>query len=89
VKTGQKYVFHPCLAYIMSRLNVSYQVSAQNLKGLAFGFTDKCLFTAKMGQKSIFCPREAHIHAWLDIMVVYTFFEVSKGMEYRLKIQRG
>jgi hypothetical protein len=38
-----------------------YRVSAQNLMGLAFDFTDKILFTTKIGQKFIFHPCEAHI----------------------------
>jgi hypothetical protein len=49
----------------------NYRVLAQNSKGLTFGFTDKRLFTVKMGQKSIFEPREAHILSRLDILVLY------------------
>jgi hypothetical protein len=69
VKTSQKSVFHPRQAHILSRLDVSvlyiifweegfqkYQVSAQNPKALAFGFTEKCLFMAKQTKNLYFIP---------------------------------
>jgi hypothetical protein len=43
-------------------------------KGVGLGFTDKRLFLAKMGRKSVFYPREAHILIRLDNMVLYTNF---------------
>jgi hypothetical protein len=36
-----------------------YRVSAKKPKLLAFGFTEKCLFMIKNGQKYVFHPREA------------------------------
>jgi hypothetical protein len=52
-----------------------YQVSAQNLKRLAFNFIEKCLSTTKTDQKFIFQPREAHILHRLDISVLYINFQ--------------
>jgi hypothetical protein len=87
VKTSQKSVFHPCQAHILSRLDVlvlyiffweegfqKYQVSAQNPKALAFGFTEKCMSTVKTSRKSVFHSREAHILSWIDVSVLYINF---------------
>jgi hypothetical protein len=64
-----------------------YGVLAQNLKGLAFNFTDKRLFTVKMGQKIIFHLCEPHIFAPLDITILYTIF---LGFEkYRVSSQQA
>jgi hypothetical protein len=43
----------------------------------------------KMGQKIVFYPREAHILARLDIMVLHRFSEVLKNIKFQLKTQRG
>jgi hypothetical protein len=81
MKTSRKYVFHPCEAHIPVRLEntvlyISFlgfekcRVLAQNLKGLAFGFIEKHLFTVKASQKLVFHACEAHILSWLDITVL-------------------
>jgi hypothetical protein len=82
VKTSEKSIFHQCETHIISPLDVSVlyinfrglEASAQNSKVLAFDFFEKCLFTMKIGQKSIFHHRETHILARLDIMVLFTIF---------------
>jgi hypothetical protein len=51
-----------------------YHVLAQNPKWLAFGFTEKHLFTMKIGWTSVLHPNEAHILARLDTMMLYNFF---------------
>jgi hypothetical protein len=62
-----------------------YRVSAQKPKLLAFGFTEKCLFMIKNGQKYVFHPREAHILNRLDITELYTIFCGFK--KYRILAQ--
>jgi hypothetical protein len=47
--------------------NMKFRLKSQ--RGLGFGFTDKRLSSTKMGIKFVFQPHEAHILAWLDIMV--------------------
>jgi hypothetical protein len=58
VKISRKSVFHPHETHILSRIDISvlynffrgfekYRISTQNPKGLAFGFTEKHLFTTK------------------------------------------
>jgi hypothetical protein len=52
---------------------------------LAFGFTEKCLFTTKTVQKSVFQPREIHIPSRLEVFVLYINFW---GFEkYRISTQ--
>jgi hypothetical protein len=63
-----------------------YRVLTQNLMGLAFGFTEKCLFAMKIGQKSIFHSHQAHILSQLDIIVLYTIFLRFKK-KYRVSAQ--
>jgi hypothetical protein len=46
------------------------RVSGQNSKWLAFGFTEKCLFTVKTCQKSVFHPRD-HIVSQIDVSMLY------------------
>jgi hypothetical protein len=63
-----------------------------NSKGLAFGFTEKCMFTMKTIWNFVFHPREAHILARTNIIVLYTIFlgfkkyqvlaENSKGLAF-------
>jgi hypothetical protein len=50
------------------------QIPAQNLKGLAFGFIEKCQFAAQTGLNSIFLGRKAQILDWLHIIVWYISF---------------
>jgi hypothetical protein len=65
MKTGKKPVFHLCEAHILAWLYITvlytifwgfekYRVSAQTRKGLAFCFTNRHLYTVKIGWKSIF-----------------------------------
>jgi hypothetical protein len=51
-----------------------YRVSAQNPKGLAFGFTEKRLFAMKTGRKPVLQPSEAHNLPRLDVLVLYINF---------------
>jgi hypothetical protein len=51
-----------------------FQISAQNPKVLAFGFTKKRQFVAETDRNSVFLGREAHIPDWLYIMVLYINF---------------
>jgi hypothetical protein len=68
-----------------------YQISAQNLKGLASDFTEKLLFVAKIERKSIFLAYEAHIMTMLVVMVLYIVFGFTdpwsfKNIKFCLKI---
>jgi hypothetical protein len=51
-----------------------YRASGQNSKGLAFGFTEKCLFMVKTSRKYVLHPHEAHILSLLDVSVLYINF---------------
>jgi hypothetical protein len=83
-KMCRKFIFHPRDAQILAQLKImmynifwgfiKYRVLAQNPMGLAFGFIEKHLFTTKTDWKFIFHPRETHILAWLNIMVLHTIF---------------
>jgi hypothetical protein len=101
MKISQKFIFHPCESHILSQLNITtlytifwdfkkYRVLAQKPKGLAFRFTDKCSFTVKTGQKSVFYPLKAHVMSQLNISMLYiNFLVVLKNIEFRLKTQGG
>jgi hypothetical protein len=55
------------------------QISAQNPKGLAFGFIEKRQFAAKTNRNSVFLGCKAHISDRLHITVPYiSFFEFLK-----------
>jgi hypothetical protein len=41
---------------------------------LGFDFIEKCLFTVKKGQKSVFHPIESHIMSQLDILMMCANF---------------
>jgi hypothetical protein len=67
MKTGQKYVFYPYGAHILSQLDITvmytlfwsfkkYRISAQNPKVLAFGFTDNHHVMTKLAQNQYFIP---------------------------------
>jgi hypothetical protein len=83
-KMCRKFIFHPRDVQILAQLKImmynifwgfiKYRVLAQNPMGLAFGFIEKHLFTTKTDWKFIFHPRETHILAWLNIMVLHTIF---------------
>jgi hypothetical protein len=77
-KRCRKSVFDPHEAYILAQLDFillynffagfeKYWVLARNPEWLVYSFTNKCLFTAKTGQKSIFLSREAE-----NALVLYT-----------------
>jgi hypothetical protein len=76
-KMDRQSVFPPRVAHILSWLYIlvlytnfrgleKYRFSAQNAKGFGFGFTNKCLFTVKTDQKSIFHLCETHILSQID-----------------------
>jgi hypothetical protein len=50
-----------------------FQISAQNLKGLAFGLTKKFEFATKIDENSIFFGRELHMSDRLHINVLYIY----------------
>jgi hypothetical protein len=51
-----------------------FQISAQNIKELAFGFTEKHQFSAKTDRNSVFLGREAQILDRLHKMILYIIF---------------
>jgi hypothetical protein len=53
---------------------LKFQISAQNLNGLAFSFTEKCQFTVKIDRNSVFLTRKAHILDRLHIIAPYISF---------------
>jgi hypothetical protein len=66
-KNWSKSIFHPCEAHILSWLDITkiytffgefekHQVSAQNQKGITFGFTEKHLFATKLVENPHFIP---------------------------------
>jgi hypothetical protein len=83
VKTDRNSVFLGREPHISDRLHIIAlyiifygfeKKMAQNPKELAFGFTEKCLFVMKIGQKFIFYPCESHILSWLVVSVLYINF---------------
>jgi hypothetical protein len=99
LKTYQKSIFYLYDAHILARLDVTvfytiflgfekYRASAQKLKGLAFCFTIKCLFTVKTGQKYVFHLHKVYILHQLDASVlyinVYEFWKISSfGLKHK------
>jgi hypothetical protein len=87
MKTSQKSAFYPREIHIHAWLNITvlytiildfeiYRVLAQDPKRLAIGFTEKHLFVAKIGRKSVFHLCEVDILARLDI--IFLCIEKSK-----------
>jgi hypothetical protein len=52
----------------------NFQMSDQNPRVIAFGFTKKWQFTAKTNRNYVFLGREVYIKDQLYIMVHYTSF---------------
>jgi hypothetical protein len=85
MKTCQKYIFHLRETHIWDSLHIMvlyiifqglWKISSFviKLKGVAFGFIEKRLFTKKTGWKSIFLGREGHLLPRLDVNVLYINF---------------
>jgi hypothetical protein len=92
-KTDRNFIFHGCISQILNQLHImvkyisfkKFQISTQNPKGLAFGFTEKRQFTIKTYRNFIFLDRKAQIMDQLHIMVMYiSFYGFKKNP---LKIQ--
>jgi hypothetical protein len=52
----------------------NYQIFAQNLKVLAYGFSENHYFAIKTDRNSVFYGRDPYILDWLYIMVPYMTF---------------
>jgi hypothetical protein len=84
MKIAPKSVFHPHEAHNLAQLGVMMLYNffealkilsfGSKLKGLAFCLTERRMFVMKTSRKFAFHPHETHIHARLNITILYTIF---------------